>query len=443
MDKKYSCRHAAAIILLIAGLSACTRPTVEQVNLPADVFSLRNEVIALRAQGPAGKKFTQEISLEPLSKTAGKFEAVFLFHYTEGAVKELAHRRDGNKITAELTAGETYLLGARPLGRDRDIYGVLCLLDRQRVYIDQISPSLYGQLCPKILCAPELMRADALFSRIPELKPMQDKIHFGDWQIGGWGPDGGSLNPCDKCQELQKPGRAIPVGPCLTAWVKPVEELIQVETPKGVIKGCKTIIFQDNFEADVVGNTPSASPAGDPTDDALAFPAGSDMFISVIASGPHGSQAARIRRGSASGVVLVGITGGGSHSSGKYRVTFKAYSAEESGLVPAMTISVKSSTGKTALRLIVDNGQYQLVSGGGTETLSVGYAINVADAIEFEINMEAGQISVNINGTNVAANKPFLDTDFEDVKELTFNYPPAILESAGKYDVDDIKICKL
>lgn len=432
MDKKYSCRHlAAAIILLIASLSACTRPTVEQVNLPADVFSLRNEVIAFLAQGPAGKEFTQEISLEPLYKTAGKFEAVFLLHYIEGAVRELAHRRDGDKIIADLTAGETYLLGALPLGRYRDIYGVLCLLDHQRVYINRISSGLHERLCPLILCAPELMRADALFSRIPELKPIQDRIHFGDWQIGGWGPDSGLPNLCEKCTGLQKPGLVFPVRQC---WTKP---LIPVD------EACKTIIFQDNFDADAVGNTPSASPAGDPIDDVLAFPAGSDMYVSVLDSGPHGSQAARIRRGSSSDVVLGCITGSGSHSSGKYRVTFKAYSAEESGLVPPMTISVKSLTGKTALRLIVDNGQYQLVSGGGTETLSVGYTTNVADAIEFEINMEAGQTSVNINGTNVAANKPFLDTDFEDVKELTFKYPPAILEAWGKYDVDDIKICKL
>jgi hypothetical protein len=206
---------------------------------------------------------------------------------------------------------------------------------------------------------------------------------------------------------------------------------------------CNTIIFQDNFESDVVGNTPSASPAGSPTDDALTFPSGSDNYVRVLDSTPLSSRAARISRGSSFDVTLGCITGGGPHNSGTYLVTFKAYSAMESGLVPAMAISIKSSTGKMALQLIVDNSQYQLVSGDGTETLSVGYAINVVDAIKLKIDMAGGKISVDINGTNVAANRPFLDTSFEDVRELDFKYPPAILESAGIYDVDDIKICKL
>ena len=208
-------------------------------------------------------------------------------------------------------------------------------------------------------------------------------------------------------------------------------------------ENCTTIIFQDNFESDVVGSTPSASPAGNPTDDTLLFPAGSNMYVSVLNSTSHGSRAARINRGSSSDVVLGCITGSGSHSSGTYLVTFKAYSAEESGLVPPMTISVKSSSDKAALRLIVDDGQYRLVSGDGTEILTVGYTVNVSDTIKLKIDMANGKISVDINGTSVADNKPFLETNFEDVRELNFKYPPAILEAWGKYDVDDIKICKL
>lgn len=205
---------------------------------------------------------------------------------------------------------------------------------------------------------------------------------------------------------------------------------------------CTTIIFSDNFEADVVGNSPSTSPAGDPPDDAIILPNASAGYIHIINSESFGSKAIEIARGAASDVILGCITGGGPHSSGTYIIEFKAYSGEESGLVPAMTVRVKSPDGKTALRLIVDDNNYQLVSGAGSETLSVGYTVNTVDKIKIRIDLDESDISVSINGTNVASNKPFLESEFADLSELSFQYPPAILEAWGKYIVDDIKICK-
>jgi hypothetical protein len=205
---------------------------------------------------------------------------------------------------------------------------------------------------------------------------------------------------------------------------------------------CTTTIFSDNFEADAVGNSPSTSPAGDPADDAIVLPGASASYIHVINSGPHGSRAVEIARGSSGDVILGCITGGGPNSSGIYIVEFRAYSGEESGLVPPMTVRVKSPDGQTALRLIVDDGNYRLVSGTGSETLSVGYTVNTVDKIEIQVDMDESEISVSINGTNVASDKPFLESEFTDLSELSFQYPPAILEAWGKYIVDDIKICK-
>ena len=58
--------------------------------------------------------------------------------------------------------------------------------------------------------------------------------------------------------------------------------------------GCATI-FEDDFETDTIGNSPSISPPGYPPDDSfnISGPAGS---IVVINSVPHGSKAVKIDR---------------------------------------------------------------------------------------------------------------------------------------------------
>ncbi len=183
------------------------------------------------------------------------------------------------------------------------------------------------------------------------------------------------------------------------------------------------------------------SPAGDPTDDALNLQPPS--YIVVIDSGPHGSKAVRVARGAPPlGVVLGCVTGDGPHNSGVYVLRFKAYSAEETGFTPAMTVSVTSSSGRVALRLMVDDPGYHLESGDGVETLSVGYTLNTVDEIVIQIDMDSSRLSLNINCLNVTSDKPFLDAGFDDVHELSFQYPGSIVEGYGKYVVDDILICK-
>ena len=216
---------------------------------------------------------------------------------------------------------------------------------------------------------------------------------------------------------------------CRSCCERPVEE-------------CTEILFYDDFETDVVGNSPSTSPAGDPVDDSIVLPDGSGGYIHVINSGPFGSKAVEIARGSSSDVILSCITGSAPENSGIYTVEFKAYNGEEGGLVPAMTVRVKSTDGKTALRLIVDNNDYTLVHGTGTETLSVGYTINNIDKIKFRIDISEKKISVSINDVYVASGKPLLEPEFANLSELSFQFPPAILEAWGKYIIDDIKICQ-
>ncbi len=428
VNKFYLLTIASGFLLIC--LSGCSKSSLKQVEVPGDVFTLQGEVMAIQVQGKAGRVFTHEIALDPLRQAIGKFDEVFLLHYQPDSVTELEYRWKADKVVADLIGGETYVIFPRPVGRFRDIYGVLCLLDHERFFIDRIDPNLYERLCPVILCAAELIRADELFTRFPEFQPISERLDFGELQIGGWEPQAG-VDLCERCTRLKRPGRVYPDRRCFDTPRVPKDD-----------DECKIIIFQDNFDEDARGGPPETSPSGDPADDALILQPPHDN-IRVINSDPHGSQAVMIDRGSTSTTVLRCITGGGPHASGTYIVSFKAYSRYNDADTPPVTVSVKSSTGQTALRLIVDNGTYQLVTGVGSETLPGVYTVGRVDIFKIRIDMDGDKLSLNLNGTNVASDKPFLGPDFADLRELRFEHePPALELYPAAYVVDDIKICK-
>jgi hypothetical protein len=207
------------------------------------------------------------------------------------------------------------------------------------------------------------------------------------------------------------------------------------------VTGCATI-FNDNFEADVVGNPPSASPAGDPPDDSLNVQGAANSIV-VINSIPLGSMAVKIdRTAQMPQSVLECVTGGGPHASGNYFISYTAYSVNVDA-VPSLTTTIKSSGGQRAFQLILTGGNYQLSSGDGMEILPGGYAANVVHSVLIRIDMDARRFWLNINGTDVASEKPFLDAGFADVHLLRFEYPAPVLEALpGTYVVDDIVIRK-
>lgn len=93
--------------------------------------------------------------------------------------------------------------------------------------------------------------------------------------------------------------------------------------------------------------------------------------------------------------------------------------------------------------MILTGGNYQLSSGDGLEILPGEYAANIVHSISIRIDMDARKFWLNINGADVASEKPFLDAGFADVHLLRFEYPAPILEAlAGTYVVDDIIIRK-
>jgi hypothetical protein len=57
------------------------------------------------------------------------------------------------------------------------------------------------------------------------------------------------------------------------------------------------------------------------------------------------------------------------------------------------------------------------------------------------VNLDAATASIAIDGITVAANRPFLDASFSEVRALHFEYAPAILEALpGRYVIDDVAI---
>lgn len=207
------------------------------------------------------------------------------------------------------------------------------------------------------------------------------------------------------------------------------------------LTGCAKI-FNDDFEADVVGNSPSLSPAGNPPDDALNVQ-GAPNSIIVINSSPLGSKAVKIdRTAMMPQTVLECVTGGGPYTSGNYLVAYRAYSLLVSN-VPTLTTSIKSSGGQRAFELTLTGGSYKLSSGDGLETLPGGYAANVVHVVLVRIDLSVDRFWLNIDGTDVASDKPFLDSAFDNLHLLRFEYPPPILEALpGTYVIDDISISK-
>lgn len=209
------------------------------------------------------------------------------------------------------------------------------------------------------------------------------------------------------------------------------------------VTGCATI-FNDNFEADVIGHPPSASPAGNPPDDSLNIQ-GLPSSITVINSIPLGSKSVKIDRTGTTRppqVVLECVAGGGPHISGNYFVSYKAYSINVDP-VP-LTTTMKSSGGQNAFQLILTGGNYHLLSGDDLdEELPGGYAANVVHSISIRIDMNARRFWLNIDGADVASEKSFLDADFADVHLLRFEYPLQLIEALQEiYVIDDILIRK-
>lgn len=184
------------------------------------------------------------------------------------------------------------------------------------------------------------------------------------------------------------------------------------------------------------------SPDGEPLGDALET-AGSSSSVIVIDSGPTGSRAGRINRGNTP-TELNCVTEPGTHDNGVYAVTFRGYSEYANPNAPAVSVIIESIDGNTALQLNVRNGAYELITGDGAEILASGYTVETVQEIKFIVDFNENVVSMDIDNTNMATGKPFLESGFSDISRLIFQIPASILEAfPANYVADDITVCQI
>jgi TolB protein len=221
------------IVLIAIFLFGCA---VKYAKVPDDIFTLQDEIIAVKARGKTGQiKQNVKISLKRLRKVAGEFKEVYLLHYEPGVVNEVIYRREGDNIVADLVSGDTYLLFAKPEGRLKNTYDVLCKL---RV---EVGPRHTERICTLILCPPGFMSTEELFRHVPDLGPDQEDLGFGNIPIGDLGP-----GVCEHCIGISNPGTIILSQSCL-----PKEIVVEEEEGEGP---ASQIAFRA-YEPDYIGSS--------------------------------------------------------------------------------------------------------------------------------------------------------------------------------------------
>ena len=217
----------ALVALMLKGCIGCPPPEefrTEPAPVPLDFFLLQDEAIAIHARGPAGAVANSEINLDSLRAKVPTLDEVTLLHYDAGGVNVLPFTIRERNIVADLTAGKTYVVVAKPFGRIYDVYFVLCKIHRFR---DQIRPDLIDPICRFILCTPDLRMGSDLFTQFPDLQSLRTQFDIDNRQIGGWGPTPPS-GICEKCTQFKNPPLIIPVDVCLAPVIPSGVKLINM-----------------------------------------------------------------------------------------------------------------------------------------------------------------------------------------------------------------------
>ncbi|MCP3918426.1 MAG: hypothetical protein GY711_23015 [bacterium] len=202
--------------------------------------------------------------------------------------------------------------------------------------------------------------------------------------------------------------------------------------------GCNhTALFQDNFNTEVLGTTPSSMPPGDPPDDELAITGDAGM-VTVADSGQLDSYAMRIERDEQA-LAVDCIPQGGPHGSGNFVVRFVAVSENENAA--GITVRALSSSDAPLLAFSLIGGAIK-VQGFGA--FPIGYVANQEHAVLLGIDLDAGTYTLLVgNGEDSDSidSVPLLPGG--DFAKLRFSYPATIVEALpGVYWVDDIVISR-
>ena len=414
-------RKLVAAMVAMWSFAACNpTPDVRVIETPDDVLALEQDVVAFQMEGTSGQTYLRSLPVTQLGPEARNADSLLLLRYTEGEVTEVARLEAGEGVLANLSGGQDYLLYAIPSGFLRRTYDGLCKIQENRDVIEQAKPGLYDRLCPLILCSANPVSFDRSAGRFEGNASLTGAFDFGPGPIGGFGP--GSI--CDQC----------------TGSIPLVMPTLSCGGGTPATSTCENSLFEDDFEADAISTTPSTAPPPDPPTDMLILQE-SPGDITVIASIPLGSKAVEINRGS--GDTLAAQPQGAPHTSGRFRLQWKAYSGIQDTNTPSITIGAVDTKGETAFRVIFYDGNLGVATGGPPQAAG-SYTTHAPQEFSVDLDLDAGKVSIEIDGSAVVTNQPLLSSSFANLNQLRFEHVPAILVGfPATLVVDDIQVCQL
>lgn len=417
--------HAAAgftavLLVAITTLTACTsmstgtvRPSrVDLVDLPKGLVLPDGQAIAYRAPGKTGSVIRgAELSTRPLLSRGVKAPAGFqIYEQSGGNYHAIAHRQRGDRLIADIVAGRTYLIAPVFTGHLRASLTALCrfTFDKPRRPAADIP-----RICTQILCGSQRFSAGSLaetFGPLPSgMRP--------SLELGGWNPI-----PRDLCETCTRPRDGSGDLPTLS-FVCPAAPTPECDGGQ--------VLFNDDFEADTVGNAPSPSPAGLPPGDAVSV--SGDVTVVNAAS-----QAARLKRGNMP-AVFEGILDTGATGTGSYCVKVTGQAGDDMREPVVMTFN--ATNGARAWQLVIDDDEAVLTSGGVSFVLLRDFT--VPRSFRFDVDLDVQRFDMFVDGNLVVSNMPLLDTTFDVPSDLRFETGQCILEClTAEYTVDDVRVTK-
>jgi len=417
--------HAAVgfstvVLVAITTLMACTSVSTgvgrsaraEPVDLPKGLVFPDGQAIAYRATGKTGTVIRDaEMSTRPLLARGVKAPAGFQVYEQFGSnYRAIAHRERGDRLIADIVAGKTYIVAPALTGRLRESLAALC-----RFTIEQPHrpPADIPRICTQILCQAQRFSAGSLaktFGPLPDgMRP--------SLELGGWNPI-----PRDLCATCTRP-RGEPAD----------EPTFRVVCPAAPTPACDAgqVLFNDDFEADTVGNAPAPSPAGPPSGDAVSV----SGDVTVVNAG---SKAARLKRGNLP-AIFAGILDTGATAAGSYCVKFTGRAGDNMHVPVVMTFN--ATNGARAWQLEIDNAGAALTSGGGRVVFLRDFS--VPHSFRFDVNLSVRRFDMFVDGNQIVSGVPFLDTTFDVPSSLRFEVLQCILECfPAEYTVDGVRVTK-
>ena len=400
------------IRLQLADVMTVRTSKVHLVDLPKQLLLPEGVAIAYRAPGKEGMPIHgAEFSIQPLLLRGVKAPAGFqIYEEFDGHYHAIAHRQRGDYLIADIVAGRDYIIAPALTGHLRTSLAALCriVVEEPRRRATDIP-----RICSQILCVPEPFSVADLAETYGPLPGSLDPLMV----LGGWYPV-----PRDLCEACTRPRSHPDDMPTLTL-VCPTQPASECNSGQ--------VLFNDNFEADTLGNAPSSSPAGPPPGDSISV----SGDVSVVAAA---SQAARISRGS-SPAVLEAILDSGATATDSYCIKFKGQAMDD--MREPVVVTFNSNNGASAWQLVISDDEARLTSGGVQFVLLRDFTI--PRSFRFDLDLGLRQFDMFVDGTQIVSNMPLLDSSFDVPSDLRFETGQCILECfPAEYTVDDVRVTK-